>query len=849
MEADVAKPDSIAADLTGNQDIDGILWGYKWGVTHLTYSFPTASSAYDGYETVSDFQAFNNTQTSVVGRILYEISTFTNLTFSATTNSNATLRFGRANTVEVDEDDGGALDGARAVAPDPGYLPNYSWGDVWVGADDHLNPVRGNFAYSTLLHEIGHALGLKHGQDGTHESHGTTFPELPYAHNSSEYSVMTYWQYVGDTQSQSTQQDLAQTYMQNDIAALQHLYGANYNYNSGNTIYRFDPQTGRMTINGYSDSVPDDNHIFRTIWDGGGNDTYEFSGYTTDMRIDLRPGEWSTLSQAQLADLGDGHTARGNVANAKLFQGNNASLIENANGGSGNDMIIGNDVGNRLLGGAGNDTLYGGLGADTMIGGNGDDTYSVDALLYKYIDANGGLLMMPGDTVTEVANGGNDTVYSSVNYGLTANVENLILTGYALNAAGNALNNRIYGNSEHNFIDGRGGADTMEGGYGSDTYIVDNEGDAVIEYQNGGVDLVKTNLVSHSLGENVENLTYTGSAYFKGYGNALANVIFGGNGSDLIDGRAGADTMKGGLGDDTYFVDSALDVIEDAGGNDTVIATASSYALQAGLETLVFRGAGHFSGRGNSLANSLAGGDGNDTLDGAGGSDTMAGGGGNDTYKVDGSGDAIKEKADGGIDAVLSSVTHTLQANVENLTLVGGRTAEPGKLTINGGPANGTGNELDNVITGNIGANFIRGLGGDDSLIGGAGNDRIDGGKGQDILAGDNAVPIREPIDRLTQTKDTATPSGSLGADTFMFRFGEAEGDVVLDFVGAGKQLWDVLEFSGYGEGMITRIGNTDYYLVTPDEDHGGAAAAEKIRIAGVLDLNTQDGSNDFYFV
>ena len=105
-----------------------------------------------------------------------------------------------------------------------------------------------------------------------------------------------------------------------------------------------------------------------TIWDGGGNDTYDFSNYTTSLKIDLQPGSWTTASTGQLADLGNGHVAIGNIANALLYQNNPTSLIENAIGGSGNDTVTGYTANNALTGGAGNDTIdglqrhrYGGL--------------------------------------------------------------------------------------------------------------------------------------------------------------------------------------------------------------------------------------------------------------------------------------------------------------------------------------------------------------------------------------------------------------------------------------------------------------------------------------------------------
>ena len=113
--------------------------------------------------------------------------------------------------------------------------------------------------------------------------------------------------------------------------------------------------------------LPAANRIFMTVWDGGGNDTYDFSNYTTNLSVNLQPGGWTTASTAQLAYLGNGHYAIGNIANALLYQNNPASLIENAIGGSGNDTITGNTANNKFTGGAGNDHLDGLGGTDTAV--------------------------------------------------------------------------------------------------------------------------------------------------------------------------------------------------------------------------------------------------------------------------------------------------------------------------------------------------------------------------------------------------------------------------------------------------------------------------------------------------
>ncbi len=152
-----------------------------------------------------------------------------------------------------------------------------------------------------------------------------------------------------------------QTYMQYDLAALQYMYGANYTTNSGDTVYTWSQTTGEMFVNGVGQGAPSGNKILLTIWDGGGNDTIDVSNYADGVTIDLRPGEFSTFDQAQLAN----HLAYqnltamapGNVAMSLLYNNDGRSLIENAKGGVGNDIFVGNVANNVLDGGAGSDTV------------------------------------------------------------------------------------------------------------------------------------------------------------------------------------------------------------------------------------------------------------------------------------------------------------------------------------------------------------------------------------------------------------------------------------------------------------------------------------------------------------
>ncbi|OGS91986.1 MAG: hypothetical protein A2Z95_03705 [Gallionellales bacterium GWA2_60_18] len=476
---------------------------------------------------------------------------------------------------------------------------------------------------------------------------------------------------------------------------------------------------------------------------GAGDDTYIVDNIGDVVTENLDEGMDTVQSSIS-------YTLTDNVENLTLTglaaidgTGNALDNVITAND-SGNTLsgLDGNDM---LLGGAGNDTLDGGIGADAMAGNAGDDTYIVENI---------------GDIVTENVGNGIDTVQSSVSYVLTDNVENLILTGAAnLNGTGNALDNSITGNGGNNVLDGGAGVDTLAGGAGNDTYIVDNTADAVIELAGAGMDSVFAS-ADYTLSANVENLTLTGTDNLNGTGNALDNLITGNAGdntlsgmagNDTLDGGAGVDTMAGGIGNDTYYVDNTADVIAENlnEGTDSAYASAT-YTLSDNIENLTLTGTANIDGIGNTLNNAILGNGGANVLDGGAGADTLTGGAGNDTYIVDNTGDKAVEALNAGTDTVLSSVTYTLIANLENLTLTGAANI------------NATGNELNNILTGNTGNNGLYGMAGNDTLTGNTGNDILDGGTGADSMAG-NAGNDTYVVDNAS---DVVTENADEGTDT-----------------------------------------------------------------------------------
>lgn len=370
---------------TGNTLIDGILMGTKWATTTLTVSFPTSASYYGSRygsgEPNHNFQALNATQQAWVKQVLADYSSVANLKFNFVTETSSThgdIRYAMSDSPST----------AWSYYPYTGATGGDAWFNNSTGWYD--DPVMGNYAALTFLHETGHAVGLKH----AHETSGR-FPAEPSAYDSLEYTVMSYRSYVGQSTSAgyaNADDSYPQTLMMLDIAAVQQLYGANYKTNAGDTTYAWDPGTGQTLVNGTSMGVTAGNKIFLTIWDGGGTDTYDFSHYTSGVTVDLQPGHWSIASTAQLADLGDGHTAVGSIANALLYQGNTASLIENAIGGSGNDTMTGNSANNQFTGGGGNDTIDGLDGTNTAVysGNRSDYTWTTSNGVVTIVDNRGG---------------------------------------------------------------------------------------------------------------------------------------------------------------------------------------------------------------------------------------------------------------------------------------------------------------------------------------------------------------------------------------------------------------------------------------------------------------------------
>jgi Ca2+-binding RTX toxin-like protein len=285
-----------------------------------------------------------------------------------------------------------------------------------------------------------------------------------------------------------------------------------------------------------------------TLIGGLGNDTY-LVGLPEDVIIEEAGQGIETVLSAATT-----YTISANIENLTLAFGD----IDGT----------GNALNNQILGSSGRNVINGGLGNDLMTGGMGYDTYIVDSIGDRVIEDAPLFPTSPPEI---------DTVFSSINYALTPNVENLILTGIApIVGTGNALNNIVVGNSGNNVLNGLVGNDTLNGGVGrdtlvggagGDTYIVDNIGDIVTEAVGAGTDTAQSS-ISYTLALNVDNLVLLGTADLIGTGNILDNVITGNSGNNALRGGTGDDVLIGGAGNDILIGQVGNDTLTGGIGND-----------------------------------------------------------------------------------------------------------------------------------------------------------------------------------------------------------------------------------------------------------------------------------------
>jgi serralysin len=321
--------------------------GLSWSGSTFTYGFPATAPGWSLGAEGDGFSAAVNSQ-KVAARLA--ISLWDDLiapSFVETTSSpqitfqNTTTNIGYAQAYFP-----GNYAGAGSIWFNPLY-------DSTTGTNDLVTPQVGAWGFLAYLHELGHALGLDH--PGDYSGSVTYANDAAYAEDTLMYTVMSYFtadNTGADWVASNGHEYYAQTPMLHDILAIQQLYGADMTTRAGNTVYGFHSNTGSPIFD-FTKNL----HPVLTIWDGGGVDVLDFSGFKTASRIDLHAGSFSDC---------DGMTD--NVAIAFGCQ------IENAKGGSGGDVLLGNSVANLLFGNGGADTIMGDAGNDRLFGGGGADT-------------------------------------------------------------------------------------------------------------------------------------------------------------------------------------------------------------------------------------------------------------------------------------------------------------------------------------------------------------------------------------------------------------------------------------------------------------------------------------------
>ncbi|MBD2781558.1 M10 family metallopeptidase [Xenorhabdus sp. 42] len=368
---------------------------YKWskkyinssGKLELSYHFMESKPAIMPMFKIAGFSAFNEEQKEAAELSLQSWSDVANIKFTEVSKaSKANITFGFF-------DYSASKDYAFSTLPQ-GQKTSYTWynaqSHTFIDNDIDVN----GYARQTFTHEIGHSLGLEHpaDYDASDEVRPSYYNSAEYFEDSRAYTVMSYFS------EQSTGQDFKSEYssapLLNDISAIQSLYGANNETRTGDTVYGFNSNTDRD----FMTATDSKSKLVFSVWDAGGEDTFDFSGFTQNQRINLNEGAFS--------DVGG---LKGNVSIAR------GVTIENAIGGSGDDILVGNSADNTLKGGAGDDIIYGGLGGDHLWGGSGNDTF-------VYLNGKESLKDNP-DWIHDFTTGADKIDLSLFNFGTTGGIK------------------------------------------------------------------------------------------------------------------------------------------------------------------------------------------------------------------------------------------------------------------------------------------------------------------------------------------------------------------------------------------------------------------------------------------
>ena len=442
-------------------------------------------------------------------------------------------------------------------------------------------------------------------------------------------------------------------------------------------------------------------------------DQHSMVGTENDDRFDIGyyatyNGVYFDLNRVQDFYAGGGHdTMGGSTRSDRLWGGTgNDTLLGYAGddtlfGEAGNDELQGGQGNDRLEGGQGNDTLFGQAGNDTLFGGDGND------ILLGFTGVNEvqqTLAAGESDDDTLIGGCGEDQLWGGLgNDTLDGGDHNdLVMGGDGADTLfGGNGDDEVNGGLGDDAMDGGSGADKLFGGVGNDRLWGGDGNDILL-----GFTPINDTQQSLLAGESDNDHLWGGAGDDLLIGGLGHDQLWGGDGNDEVQGGEGDDQLYGADGNDRLFGGAQNDTLYGGAGDDVLIggAATNEAALAPGVsdDNMLYGGAGN---------DTLLGGVGNDYLDGGAGADHMEGGKGDDTYIVNSVNDVILEQQNEGYDTVIAATHYILNTGIEALRLT------------EGGTFNGTGNRLDNHITGNNQDNVLDGVTGADTHIGGLGND------------------------------------------------------------------------------------------------------------------------------
>lgn len=880
--------------------IDALNGGVKWGDAagtgaDLTFSFPwaTSSTAYwaDDYgsgELDYDLNALSGIEQTAVREALALWATFADLSFTEISDSTAVgdLRFAWTGYLDPDT-------AAWAYYPDDYYAQG---GDVWLlsnsiggNGDEYWLP--DHYGFNVILHEIGHALGLKHPFEGS--------STLPTGEDSYQYSLMSYTQGAGYGYTYPS------TPMLYDIAAIQYLYGANMSYHASDDTYTFTSATPAI----------------QTIWDAGGNDTFSVDGANYGCTISLQDGEFSNIR----------------VDSGSASLSNNISIafgvtIENAVGGNGNDQITGNESDNFLCGGKGNDTLEGDTGLDTAVfsGNRADYTITKTASGFTVLDgvtyrdgldtvSNIEKFQFADQTVNAFENSITLTISTSPTFIDTAGDDSFSTT------SGNLAGQDIYGNTLSYGIGGgttTSGVATQIGTYGtlsvdtiSGTYSFTPNDSAIealkslatesftVTATDGAVSTSQTLVIRIQGADDLATLSGTHTGNVREDGVSVTGGTLSINDRDNGDNRFIPTVISSNFGslsiDDsgnwTYILDNtasqdfqgereytdSFHVSTTSGESvQVVISITGEYETDSyiSLAPTTQEGVSYIGGDAGELIRSTAlsdkinagngdnvilAGDGNNRVTAGSGNDDIITGNGNDKITA-GDGNNFIKAGDG-------NNTVTTGDGHDEIVALGGND----KITAGGGA---------NIIDAGEGNNAITTLGGDDSISTGTGNDKISSGDGNNYVvagngidtvlcgsgndeilagAGNDFVKAGVGNDLIYGGEGADTLSGGAGNDRFVFdSLEEGVYDTITDFGSGDTLVFDLDIFTklaspipGYLSVSNTPLEADDFLvydrykgILFYDED-GAGLAESAVKIAVIKGSGGQSLTfNDFLF-